>query len=107
MGGKKGTLVGRTLLKFIPEASPFHMVAEAVDLGIESLVFDREKPDKLPVKELPEVQDAVHGLKGLLLFAAQKGIVAFNFPVVEGDNEKAAEDGAFKLLKAYVDEATD
>lgn len=107
MTDKKGTLVGRTLLKFIPENSVFHTVAEAADSTFEDILFENEDAPGTPVKELPEVKEAADGIKGLLLSLAKKGIISINFPFVEGDNEAQAELAAFLLLESYVNELTD
>lgn len=107
MAGKPGTLLGRTLLKFIPEASPFHKVAEAADLGAEAIIFDSKKEAEVPVLEHTDTVDFVDKAKHLLLALAEKGVIAINYPLVDGDNEKQVEDGIMDVLTGYINEVTD
>lgn len=107
MGSKKGTMLGRAVLPFLKEGSVIHNIAEAADSTFDDLLFDDGDEQGTPVRELPEVKQAAVSIKDVLLGAAKLGIVALNFPYVEGEEEAQAEQGAYLLLEAYVNEATD
>jgi hypothetical protein len=107
MSGKPGTLLGRALTALIPAASPLHAVAVAADQTFEHLVFDQAKDAEVPLKEHTDVTSFVDGTKNLLLALAEKGIIAFNFPLVEGENEAKVEHGIVEVLEGYVNEVTD
>lgn len=105
MAGKKGTLLGRTLLKFIPETSPFHQIAEAVDLTAEAVIFDNKQNTNVPVMDLPEVKEEFVGkAKAVVMMLLEAGLIKLNIPGVKGANEEQVEKALLKIVEAYINE---
>lgn len=104
MADKKGTFLGRALTALIPDSSPFHTIAETADETIETIIFDKDAGVELPLVESTEVKGAVSGIKNILFGFAEKGLISWNIPGVDGENEKLVEEGILEILRGYVNE---